>query len=181
MSKMMSAGCIRYFFRLCWEARVSFWAPWAEVPQDWEVNRQGHWFTWNLERLNWKFGWMRLKGSCLKLEHQSLFQYILTTCSEWYLQRFMFTLLQVPENRKNTMFLKKRRVFSDNNPSFSYRFLRINTGFLREKYGFHKNCMKRRCFHSKSRRMFPSRTYKKVVFSFPRVLYIFWEQKSPLS
>ena len=63
------------FFLLCWEARVSFWAPWAEVPQDWEVNTQGHWFTWNLERLNWKFGWMRLKGSCLKLEHQSVFQW----------------------------------------------------------------------------------------------------------
>ena len=31
-------------------------------------------------------------------------------------------------------------------------FLRINTGFLREKYGFHKSCMKRRCFHSKPRR-----------------------------
>ena len=38
MNNLTSSGCIRSSFLPTWEARVSFWAPWAEVPQDWEVN-----------------------------------------------------------------------------------------------------------------------------------------------
>ena len=49
---------IRHSFLPTWEARVSFWAPWAEVPQDGgrpllrKKISKGHGFTGNLEMVN---------------------------------------------------------------------------------------------------------------------------------
>ena len=34
VSNLTSSGSIRSSFPPTWQARVSFWAPWAEVPQD---------------------------------------------------------------------------------------------------------------------------------------------------
>ena len=57
---------------------VSFWAPWAEVPQDWEVNT----IKYPRSLVYLKFGEAKLEiwlNNCwkvrVKLEHQSLFQW----------------------------------------------------------------------------------------------------------
>ncbi len=54
---LMSSSCIRSSLLPTWEARVSFSGAMGR-------GAAGLRFTWNLEMVNWKFGWMMQNASC---------------------------------------------------------------------------------------------------------------------